>query len=163
MPHVCQGMSAAYAKGVITALPNSAISYDRIHVVAMAADAMDKILQAEMRDDPGGLAQALATTDRKTTTGPMWGMRKNPSGWSIKQTHAMRRLEHSSLKGARAWRLKMALREIHARAATCDDSLLAGTDLNAWLSWVRRCRLGPFKKLANTTTEHAVVRGMLDN
>ena len=44
--HVCQDMSAAYAKGVGMALPNAAISYERFHVVAMAVDAMDKVRQA---------------------------------------------------------------------------------------------------------------------
>ena len=38
--HVCQDMSAAYAKGVGIALPNAQISYDRFHVVAMALDAI---------------------------------------------------------------------------------------------------------------------------
>jgi transposase len=42
--HVCQDMSAAYANGVGLALTNAAISYDRFHVVAMAVDAMDKVL-----------------------------------------------------------------------------------------------------------------------
>jgi transposase len=163
--HVCQDMSAAYAKGVSVALPNATISYDRFHVVAMAVDAMDKVRQAEMRDDPKAVAQALGTTDRKTIKGLMWGMRKNPDGWSIKQTHAMHWLQHSGLKSARAWRLKMALREVFARAAASNDALLARADLNAWLSWARRCRLEPFKKLAKTITERAeaVVRGMIDN
>lgn len=37
--------------------------------------------------------------------------------------------------------------------------------MNAWLSWARRSRLDPFKKLAKTITERAdaVVRGMTDN
>ena len=50
--HVCQDMSAAYAKGVGMALPNAQISYDRFHVVALAIEAMDKVRQAEMSDDP---------------------------------------------------------------------------------------------------------------
>ncbi len=163
--HVCQDMSAAYAKGVGMALPNAAISYDRFHVVALAIDAMDKVRQAEMRDEPQAVAQALGTTDRKTIKGLMWGMRKNPSGWSLKQTNAMHWLQHSSLKSARAWRLKMALREVYARAAASNDAQLARTDLNAWLSWARRCRLEPFKKLAKTISERAqaVVLGMIDN
>ena len=163
--HVCQDMSAAYAKGVGMALPNAAISYDRFHVVAMAVDAMDKVRQAEMRDEPQAVAKALGTTERKTIKGLMWGMRKNPSGWSIKQTNAMHWLQHSSLKSARAWRLKMALREVYARAAASNNAQAARDDLNAWLSWARRCRLEPFKKLAKTITERAeaVVRGMIDN
>jgi transposase len=147
------------------ALPNAAISYDRFHVVAMAVDAMDKVRQAEMHDEPQALARALGTTDRKTIKGLMWGMRKNPSGWTRAQTNAMHWLQHSSLKSARAWRLKMALREVYARAAASNDAQLARADLNAWLSWARRCRLEPFKKLAKTITERAdaVVRGMTDN
>jgi hypothetical protein len=41
----------------------------------------------------------------------------------------------------------------------------AATDLRAWLSWARRCRLEPFKKLARTLKErfNAVVRGMVDH
>ena len=163
--HVCMDMSAAYAKGVGMALPNAAISYDRFHVVAMAVDAMDKVRQAEMRDEPQAVAQALGTTERKTIKGLLWGMRKNPSGWTASQTHAMHWLQHSSLKSARAWRLKMALRAVYARAVASNDAQLARTELNAWLSWARRSRLEPFKKLARTITERAdaVVRGMTDN
>jgi transposase len=163
--HVCQDMSAAYAKGVGLALPNAAISFDRFHVVAMAVDAMDKVRQAEMRDEPQAVARALGTTERKTIKGLMWGMRKNPDGWSLKQTNAMHWLQRSTLKSARAWRLKMALREVYARAAARNDPQLARADLESWLSWARRCRLDPFKKLAKTITERidAVVRGMTDN
>lgn len=158
-------MSAAYAKGVGLALTNASISYDRFHVVAMAVDAMDKVRKDEMRGDPQAVAKALGTADRKTIKGLMWGMRKNPEGWSIKQTNAMHWLQHSCLKSARAWRLKMALREVYARAAQSNDQQLAKADLRAWLSWARRSRLEPFKRLAKTINERmeAVVRGMIDN
>ena len=163
--HVYQDMSAAYAKGVGMALPNAQISYDRFHVVALAIEAMNKVRQAEMSDDPKAVAAALGTTDRKTIKGLMWGMRKNPDGWSVKQTNAMHWLQHSGLKSARAWRLKMALREVYAHAAAGNDPVLAMKELKAWLSWARRSRLEPFKKLARTITERidAVVRGMTDN
>ena len=163
--HVCQDMSAAYAKGVGMALPNAQISYDRFHVVALAVEAMDKVRQAEMSNEPKAVEAALGTTDRKTIKGLMWGMRKNPDGWSVKQTHAMHWLQHSGLKSARAWRLKMALREVYANAAASNDPVVAKKELLAWLSWARRCQLEPFKKLARTITERidAVVRGMTDN
>lgn len=163
--HVCQDMSAAYAKGVGLGLLNAAISYDRFHVVTMAVDAMDKVRKVEMREEPQAVAQALGTADRKTIKGLMWGMRKNPEGWSIKQTNAMHWLQHSGLKSERAWRLKMALREVCARAAASNDPQLAKAQLKAWLSWIRRSRLEPFKKLATTINERidAVVRGMIDN
>ena len=163
--HVCQDMSPAFAKGVGLALPNALISYDRFHVVAMANEAMDQVRQAEMRDDAPGVTRALGAADRKSIKGLMWGMRKNPSGWTRQQTNAMHWLQRSSLKSARAWRLKMALREVYARAAASNDARLARADLNAWLSWARRSRLESFKKLARTITQRAdaVVRGMTDN
>jgi hypothetical protein len=40
-----------------------------------------------MRDDPQAVAQALGTAERKTIKGLMWGMRKNPEGWSINQAN----------------------------------------------------------------------------
>jgi transposase len=91
--HVCQDMSAAYAKGVGLALPNALISYDRFHVVAMANEAMDAVRQAEMRDDAPAVAKALGTTERKTLKGLMWGMRKNPRGWTRNQLQAMHWLQ----------------------------------------------------------------------
>jgi transposase len=163
--HVCQDMSAAYAKRVGLALPNAAISYDRFHVVALAVDAMDKVRQAEMRQAPQAVAKAMGTTDRKTIKGLMWGMRKNPSRWSQHQTNAMLWLQQSGLKSARAWQLKMKLREVYANAAASNDGLLAAAELKARLSWARRSRLEPLKQLAKTITERfdAVVRGMTDN
>jgi hypothetical protein len=74
-------------------------------------------------------------------------------------------LQRSALKSARAWRLKMALREVYAQARSHNSQAQAATDLQAWLSWARRCRLEPFKKLATTLKERfdAVVRGMVDH
>ena len=163
--HVCMDMSAAYAKGVGMALENAAISCDRFHVVAMAGDAMDQVRRAEMRNEPGAVDAALGRTDRKTIKGLVWGMRKNPAAWSTRQQNAMHWLQRSTLKSARAWRLKMALREVYARARSHNSAEQAGCDLRCWLSWARRCRLEPFKKLASTLKERfdAVVRGMIDN
>ena len=163
--HVCQDMSTAFAKGVGQALPNAAISYARFHVVALAIDAMDQVRRAEMRDEPRAVDAALGDSGRKTIKGLMWGMRKNPAGWSARQIDAMHWLQHSTLKSARAWRLKMALREVYARARAHNSAEHAAADLRGWLSWARRCRLDPFKKLAATIKARfdAVVRGMTDH
>jgi transposase len=94
-----------------------------------------------------------------------WGMRRNPDGWSKKQLYAMHWLQHSTLKSARAWRLKMALRTVYANAAQHNTQAQARAELSSWLNWASRCRLEPFKKLAKTLKQHldGVVRGMLDN
>jgi transposase len=74
-------------------------------------------------------------------------------------------LQRANLKTARAWRLKMALREVFANARGHNQAELASAELKAWLSWARRSRLEPFKRLAATLKAHfdSVVRGMLDH
>jgi len=163
--NVCQDMSAAFTKGVGLALPNAQISYDRFHVVAMAMQAMDEVRREEMRTDPAAIKTALGKTDRKLLKSLFWGMRRNPGSWSDKQLEAMHRLQHSKSRSARAWSLKMELRRVYANAVQHNDEASARGELASWLSWARRCRLEPFKKLAGTIKEHldGVVRGMLDN
>ena len=163
--HVCMDMSAAYAKGATLALPAAAISYDRFHVIAMAIQAMDDVRREELRAEPAQVAAALQGADPETRRNLLWGMRKNPVGWTAAQTDAMYWLQRSALKSARAWRLRMALREVYARARQHNSAEQAASDLKAWTSWARRCRLEPFKKLATTIKERfdAVVRGMLDH
>ena len=163
--HVCMDMSAAYAKGATLALPQADISYDRFHVVAMAIQAMDDVRREELRAEPAQVAAALQGADPETRRNLLWGMRKNPVGWTAAQTDAMYWLQRSALKSARAWRLRMALREVYARARQHNSAEQAASDLKAWTSWARRCRLEPFKKLATTIKERfdAVVRGMLDH
>jgi transposase len=158
-------MSSAYAKGAGMALPQADISYDRFHVIAMAIQAMDDVRREEMRTEPEEVATALLGADPKTRRNLLWGMRKNPKGWTAAQTTAMHWLQRSALKSARAWRLRMALREVYVRARQHNSSEHAAQDLRAWTSWARRCRLEPFKKLAATIKERfdAVVRGMLDH
>lgn len=163
--HVCQDMSAAYAKGVALALPQAQISYDRFHVIAMANEAMDGVRRQEMSTQPQAVKDALGDNDRKLLKSLTWGMRRNPQGWSAKQTNAMHWLQHSTLKSARAWRLKMALRAVYAKTTQENSGVQAKADLLGWISWARRSRLEPFKKLANTLKQRidGVVRGMLDN
>ncbi|HRO53467.1 MAG TPA: ISL3 family transposase [Alicycliphilus sp.] len=165
MRHVCMDMSAAYAKGVGLALPRAHISYDRFHVVAMAQEAMDQVRRQEMAGEAPAVRSALGAADRQTRKQLLWAMRRNPDGWSGEQTQAMHWLQRSTLKSARAWRLKMALRQVYANARTHNSIEQATSDLKAWLSWARRCRLEPFKKLALTLRQRlaAVVRGMVDH
>ena len=163
--HVCQDMSGAYAKGVGLALPQAQISYDRFHVIAMAVDAMDGVRRLEMKEEPQAVKEALGDNERKLLKSLTWGMRRNPQGWSIKQTNAMHWLQRSTLKSARAWRLKMALRAVYAKATQENCAARAKADLLGWISWARRSRLEPFKKLAATLKQRleGVVRGMLDS
>ncbi len=133
--HVCMDMSAAYAKGAAQALPAAAISYDRFHVIAMAIQAMDDVRREELRGEPEKVDAAMLGADPRTRRNLLWGMRKNPSGSSLAQTHAMHWLQRSTLKSALALRLRMARREVYARARQHNSAEHAADDLTAWMSW----------------------------
>jgi transposase len=162
---ICMDMSAAFLKGARRSLPNALVSFDRFHVVALANDAMDAVRSAEWKNESARVYEALGELSPKERRSILWGMRRNPSGWSTTQVTAMHWLQRANLKSARAWRLKMALREVFAKARSHNQAALAAADLEAWISWARRSRLDSFKGLAATLRTHfeAVVRGMLDN
>jgi len=162
--HVCMDMSAAYTKGATQVLPKASISYDRFHVIALANEAMDTVRRDEMRTSAAAVREAVGVDDKKGVKCLFWAMRKNPENWNRKQIDTMHWLQRSNLKSARAWRLKQGLREVYANALASNDEATARLELRAWLSWARRCRLEPFKRLALTLAERfdGVVRGMLD-
>jgi len=161
----CMDMSTAFLKGATLYLPNALVSYDRFHVVALANEAMDEVRSAEWKTEFALVVDELGELSAKERRSILWGMRRNPETWSAVQTHAMHWLQRANLKSARAWRLKMALREVFAKARSHNQAAAAAADLLAWISWARRSRLDPFKRLAATLKTHfdAVVRGMLDN
>jgi transposase len=163
--HACIDMSAAYAKGIGESLPNAQISYDRYHVVALANKAMDTVRSAEWANESQRVREELGELDARERRLILWATRRNPSGWSHKQASVMHWLKRANLKTARAWRLKMGLREVFARARWHNNASEAGSDLKRWISWARRSRLDPFKQLGATLKEHfgGVVRGMLDH
>ena len=163
--HACIDMSAAYAKGIGASLPNAQISYDRFHVVALANQAMDEVRSSEWKTESRRVHEALGALDARERRSILWAMRRNPATWSEKQTQAMHWLQRANLKSARAWRLKMGLREVFARARSHNDAGQAAADLKRWIGWARRSRLDPFKRLGATLRDHfeGVVRGMLDD
>lgn len=116
-----------------------------------------------MAEHPAAPQAALCALGRKTLKQQMWGMRRNPSRRSRHQTNVMLWLLRSAHKSARAWRLKMALREVGGARAH-NSQVQAATDLRTRLNRDRRCRLAPFKKLAASRLKgrfEAVVRGMV--
>lgn len=131
-------LGKAYQAGTREQCPNARISFDPFHVVALAHTALDQVRRAEIKQEP----------DLK---GVRWGTLKDARNWTRNQLTDMHWLQHSGLKTARAWRLKERLRDIFARYA---DAATAAPALKAWVSWARRCRLAPFKRLGATVRDH---------
>lgn len=131
-------LSVAYQAGVRQHLPNAAISFDPFHVVALASRALDDVRRAEVKRNP----------DLK---GSRWALLKAPVKWTREQMDTMHWLQRTSLKTARAWRLKEALRDLFADRPDADG---ARYRLQRWIGWARRSRLESFKKLALTLRGH---------
>lgn len=131
-------LGAAYQAGARDHCPNAKVSFDPFHVVALANKALDEVRRAEVKHE----------VDLK---GIRWGTLKDASKWTMDQVGQMHWLQRSGLKTARAWRLKQKLREVFSHAA---DITQAEVLLRAWISWGRRCRLAPFKRLAATVKKH---------
>lgn len=163
--HVCMDMSAAFLKGAAEHLPHAQVSFDRFHVVALAHAAMDEVRSAEWKTEAAQVRTELGELSPRQRRALLWAMRRNPHTWTATQTTAMHWLQRARLKTARAWALKMALREVFAQARHHNRAEQAAADLKGWISWARRSRLDAFRRLGATLKTHfdAVVRGMLDN
>lgn len=76
-------------------LPQTQISFDRFHLIALANEAMDTVRRDEMRDQPRVVRAAMGT-DRKALKGMFWGLGKDHANWSVDQINTMYRLQRRS-------------------------------------------------------------------
>lgn len=135
---VSMDLSKAYQAGARQELPSAQPCFDRFHLVKLGNEALDQVRRAEVKREPA-------------LKGTRWGTLKAPGDWTREQINDMHWLNHSNLQTARAWRLKEALRSVISEAG-------AGADpeplFKRWISWARRCRLPPFKRLGATIRDH---------
>ena len=135
---VCIDMSKAYIAGVTRALPDAAITFDAFHVIQLANHAVDQVRRREA---------SWAKSQKRSR----WIWLKDHRDLTARQARQFQSLSRENLETGRAWRLKEALRALYAEAPSRDQ---AEARLTRWVSWARRCRLEPFKKLAATIKAH---------
>jgi transposase len=135
---VSMDLSSAYQAGAAAQCPRAKISFDPFHVVALTSRALDQVRRSEVRTAP-------------ELKGARWALLKPAQCWTRGQLDVMHWLQRSSLKTARAWRLKEALRQVYADRP---DAATARQRLERWMGWARRSRLAPFKALAATLKKH---------
>lgn len=142
---ISMDMSKGFQAGAARVCPQARITFDPFHVVALASQALDQVRRAETKSEP----------DLK---GSRWALLKQARHWNRDQLITMHWLQRSGLKTARAWRLKEALREIYQRRP---HPIEAHHVLCRWISWARRSRLPPFKRLGATLRDH--LRGIVEH
>lgn len=134
---ISMDMSAAYQAGARNHFPDAEICFDPFHVVQLFNQAVDEVRRQEVKQHP----------ELKRSR---WGTLKAPSKWNRKQIDLMHWLQRSGLKTARAYRIKERARELFQ--LSYEDAKQA---LPRIISWCRRCRLPPFKRLGATLRQHS--------
>ena len=131
---VSMDLSKSYQVGCSKHLPGADQCFDAFHLVKLANEALEEVRLAEVKKE----------SDLK---GIHWRTLKDTSNWNESQIEIMYWLQRSSLKTARAWRMKERHREILQDARMGADPI---QPLKQWISWARRSRLTSFKRLGAT-------------
>jgi transposase len=136
-------MSAAYIDAVTRGAPQAQIVFDRFHVQRLAQDAVDQVRREQVR--------LLGGTDKaKDLKKTRWPLLKNPWNMNDLEQDRLAKLQRANRPLYRAYLLKESLAAIFDRRQVN----VARQKLLEWISWARRSRLAPFKKLAATVGGH---------
>ena len=135
---IMMDMSKSFRAGARKQSPKAEICFDAFHISQLIYDAVDEVRRAKVKEDA-------------SLKGSRWGLRKSPKDWSKDQIIDMHWLQRSGLKTARAWRMRQRYKEIHlmCRAGPDPEPLY-----RSWITWAKRSRLEPFKRLGRTLKAH---------
>jgi transposase len=117
-------MSPAYIKGVKDQLANAAIVFDPFHVVSQVSAAVEEVRRKEARTD------AVAREQLEKTC---WLWRKNPEGWTEKESRRWEQLKDKPLVTGLAYSMRLALQRAYASASAA----VARSRFAEWCAWVR--------------------------
>lgn len=134
---ICCDMSPAYIKGIRTSFPNSAIIYDKFHIMKLVNSGLDDVRREEQ-----GTNKALKKTRY------IW--LKNPHNLTVKQQKHLGSLKDMNLKTSRAYNLKLSLQMLWS----LDSQHSAEAYFKRWYFWATHSKLVPMIKVAKTLKSH---------
>jgi transposase len=129
-------MSAAFISGAKAHIPGAAVTFDRFHVMGVATKALDEVRRAESEDEPG-------------LKGTRYDWLRNPEDLKPSRAQLIQDLSRQKLKTARAYRLRLVLRDFWKQPADAAEGYL-----KKWYGWAIRCRLEPMQRAARTIKSH---------
>jgi len=142
---IAMDMWEPYRKAIRAHVPDAdtKIVFDRFHVMGHVLEALDHVRRKEQRIlKQGG--------DRRLTGTKFLWLTSQVSRFSRGQQRAFARLRASTLKSARAWALKEAIRRLwEFRSIPRARAFFA-----RWYGWACRSRLAPMRYLAKTLRRH---------
>jgi len=123
--------------------PNATICLDPFHIVTWATNALDQVRKAIWNDARRSGRQVAAVQVK----GSRWALLRNPEHLTANQAATLAQVAKLNSPLYRAYLLKEQLRMVfHVGYHEAVDLL------ERWIHWARRCRIGPFVKLARTIT-----------
>ncbi len=125
--------------------PQARLCLDPFHVVAWATDALDEVRRAVWNAARKNGETELA----RELKGARFALWKNPENRTERQNRKLAFIARTNLPLYRAYLLKEQLRTIFKLKGDLGKAML-----EEWLQWARRCRIGPFVKLAKTIARH---------
>ncbi len=137
-------MSKAFVKGITREFPGAELTFDKFHVIKLMNDAVDAVRREEQKGEP---------LLKKTRY--LW--LKNEENHEEKSRERFGALKNSTLKTARAWRIKTALQDLYKTEVASEEEVLPM--FKRWYFWATHSRLPPIVKAARTIMEH--LRGVL--
>lgn len=117
-------MSPAYIKGVKDNLANAAIVFDPFHVVSQVTQAVEEVRRKEVRAD---------ATAREQLEKTCWLWRKNPEGWTEKESQRWEQLKDKPLVTGLAYSMRLMLQ----RAYAATSAPQARKQFSEWCAWVK--------------------------
>jgi transposase len=123
--------------------PKATICLDPFHIVTWATNALDQVRKAIWNDARRSGRQVAAVHVK----GSRWALLRNPEHLTANQAATLAQVAKLNSPLYRAYLLKEQLRMVfHVGYQEAVDLL------ERWIHWARRCRIGPFVKLARTIT-----------
>lgn len=133
----CADLSRAFKKGIREHLPWTEIVFDRFHVMKLVNKALDKVRKEEQKDNP-------------LLKGTRYAWLHNPENTTEVQTEQLKSLTKLNLKTAKAYQIRLALRDVYE----IRDFREAEIALGKWYFWATHSRIKPVVKVAKTIKEH---------
>lgn len=135
-------MSLGFKKGIKEHFVNSSAIIDKFHVIKHANEAVDKVRREESHLDPWHHYLLKRTKY-------LW--LKNDENLTEKQHDKKESLSRKRLKTARAYAMRVTLKDIYEYSLSRSE---AEDRLERLCSWMMRSRLEPMKALANLIRNH---------
>lgn len=117
-------MSPAYQKGVRENFGNAQVVFDKFHVVSQVSQAVEAVRRLEVRQDAAAREQLAKTC---------WLWRKNPEGWTEKESRRWEQLKDKPLVTGLAYAMRLELQKAYAAG----NATVARSRFLNWCQWVR--------------------------